>query len=74
MRRAHRLLRLVQLLRARKVVTAAELADELGVSTRTIYRSVRDLEDAGVPIEGEAGVGYRLGHRLDLPAMTSSPV
>jgi predicted DNA-binding transcriptional regulator YafY len=74
MRRAHRLLRLVQLLRARKVATAAELADELGVSTRTIYRAVRDLEDAGVPVEGEAGVGYRLGHRLDLPAMTFTPL
>jgi len=73
MRRAHRLLRLVQLLRARKVATAAELADELGVSTRTVYRAVRDLEDAGVPVEGEAGVGYRLGHRLDLPAMTFTP-
>lgn len=74
MRRAHRLLRLVQLLRARKVATAAELADELGVSVRTVYRAVRDLEDAGVPVQGEAGVGYRLGHRLDLPAMTFTPL
>jgi len=74
MRRAHRLLRLVQLLRARRVATAAELAEELGVSTRTVYRAVRDLEDAGVPVEGEAGVGYRLAHRVDLPPMTFSPL
>ncbi len=73
MRRAQRLLRLVQILRARRTATAAELADEVGVSTRTIYRSVRDLEDAGVPIEGEAGVGYRLSHRVDLPSMTFTP-
>lgn len=72
MRRADRLLRLVQLLRARRTATAAELAAELGVSVRTVYRAVRDLEDAGVPVEGEAGVGYRLAHRLDLPAMTFS--
>lgn len=73
MRRADRLLRLVQLLRARRTATASELAEELGVSVRTVYRAVRDLEDAGVPVEGEAGVGYRLSHRLDLPAMTFSP-
>ena len=74
MRRAQRLLRLVQLLRARRSATAAELAEELGVSVRTIYRSMRDLEDAGVPVEGEAGVGYRLSHRLDLPQMTFAPL
>lgn len=74
MRRAQRLLRLVQLLRARRSATAAELAEELGVSVRTIYRSMRDLEDAGVPVEGEAGVGYRLAHRLDLPKLTFAPL
>lgn len=70
MPRADRLFQLVQLLRSRKVATAARLAAELGVSPRTVYRDVRDLEAAGVPIEGEAGVGYRLARGFDLPPLT----
>lgn len=60
------------LLRARRSTTAAALAQDLGVSVRTVYRYVRELEDAGVPIEGEAGVGYRLGRGFELPPMTLS--
>ena len=45
-------------MRRRRAVTAQELAEELEVSERTIYRDVRDLTLCGVPIEGEAGVGY----------------
>lgn len=60
------------LLRARRSTTAAALADELGVSARTVYRYVKELEDAGVPIEGEAGVGYRLGRGFELPPMLLS--
>jgi predicted DNA-binding transcriptional regulator YafY len=71
-RRADRLFQLVQLLRARRVVTAARLADELDVSERTIYRDVRDLVRSGVPIAGEAGVGYALPHRFDLPPLMFS--
>lgn len=69
MRRADRLFQLVQLLRRRRVTTAAWLAKELGVSDRTIYRDVQDLICAGVPIEGEAGVGYALPSNFDLPPM-----
>ena len=58
MRRADRLFQVIQLLRRRNVATAAWLAQELEVSERTIYRDVRDLVLSGVPIEGEAGVGY----------------
>ena len=54
MRRADRLFQIVQLLRGRTVVTAAELARELEVSQRTIYRDVQDLIGSGVPIEGIA--------------------
>jgi len=68
MRRADRLFRLVQLLRTRHVVTAARLAADLGVTPRTIYRDVQDLVRSGVPIEGEAGVGYALRH-FDLPPL-----
>jgi len=69
MRRADRLFQIVQLLRGRRVVTAAELAEELEVSLRTIYRDVRDLIGTGVPIEGEAGVGYCLPRGFDLPPL-----
>ena len=57
MRRADRLFQIVQLLRVRRLATAADLAGELEVSTRTVYRDVQDLIDGGVPIDGEAGVG-----------------
>lgn len=69
MRRADRLFRLVQLLRTRRrAVTAAWLAERLEVSERTIYRDVADLQASGVPLEGEAGVGYVLRH-FDLPPL-----
>ena len=61
MRRADRLFQLVQLIRGRRLTTAAFLAQRLEVSERTVYRDVADLQHQGVPIEGEAGVGYRLG-------------
>lgn len=70
MRRADRLFRIVQLLRTRKLSTAADLAGELEVSTRTVYRDVQDLLESGVPIEGEAGVGYRLQKGFELEPMT----
>ena len=69
MRRADRLFQLVQYLRRRGVVTAYQLAGELEVSERTIYRDVQHLCTAGVPIESEAGVGYRL-RGYDLPPLT----
>jgi predicted DNA-binding transcriptional regulator YafY len=69
MRRADRLFQVIQLLRRRNVATAAWLAQELEVSERTIYRDVRDLTLSGVPIEGEAGVGYILRRGFDLPPL-----
>ena len=69
MRRADRLFQLVQLIRGRRLSTAAYLAERLGVTVRTIYRDVADLQHQGVPIEGEAGVGYRLGIGFDLPPL-----
>jgi len=68
-RRADRLFRIVQHLRGRRLTTAAFLADRLGVSRRTVYRDVRDLSLSGVPIEGEAGVGYRLKSGFDVPPL-----
>ncbi len=69
MRRADRLFQLVQLIRGRRLSTAAYLAERLAVTSRTIYRDVADLQHQGVPIEGEAGVGYRLGAGFDLPPL-----
>ena len=72
MRRADRLFHIVQLIRGRRLTTAAFLAQRLEVSERTIYRDVADLQHQGVPIEGEAGVGYRLGAGFDLPPLMFS--
>ena len=59
MRRADRLIKLVHFLRRRRrAVTAQRIADEFDLSTRTVYRDIQDLMDSGVPIRGEAGVGY----------------
>jgi predicted DNA-binding transcriptional regulator YafY len=69
MRRADRLFHIIQLIRGRRLTTAAWLAQRLEVSERTIYRDVADLQVQGVPLEGEAGVGYRLGAGFDLPPM-----
>ena len=69
MRRADRLFRLVGLLQRRRTVTAAALAERLEVSERTVYRDIADLIGSGVPIQGEAGVGYRLERGFDLPPL-----
>jgi predicted DNA-binding transcriptional regulator YafY len=68
-RRADRLFRIIQLLRRKKVATAAWLAQELEVSERTVYRDLSDLTASGTPIEGEPGVGYRLRPGYDLPPL-----
>src|SRR6476620_7669565 len=69
MRRADRLFQIVQFLRHDRVTTAAQLAAELEVSERTVYRDVQDLVVNGVPIQGEAGVGYALPASFDLPPL-----
>ena len=72
MRRADRLFQIVQLIRGRRLSTAAYLAQRLEVSERTVYRDIADLQLQGVPIEGEAGVGYRLGPGFNLPPLMFS--
>jgi len=69
MRRADRLFQIVQFLRTRRITTAQWLAEELEVSERTIYRDIQDLSLSGVPVEGEAGVGYVLRKGFDLPPL-----
>jgi len=69
-RRADRLFQLIQALRTRRFATGQQLAEVLGVSKRTLYRDVQDLQRSGVPIRGEAGVGYRLERGYELPPLT----
>jgi predicted DNA-binding transcriptional regulator YafY len=69
MRRADRLFEIVHHLRGRRLTTAAQLAEWLEVSERTIYRDIADLLASGIPIDGEAGVGYRLHPDFDLPPL-----
>ncbi|HUG60432.1 MAG TPA: YafY family protein [Methylomirabilota bacterium] len=70
MSRAERLLSLVQALRRRRrPVTGQDLAGELGVSLRTIYRDIQALVAQGAPIDGEAGIGYVLKPGFVLPPL-----
>ncbi|WP_208352443.1 helix-turn-helix transcriptional regulator [Pseudaestuariivita rosea] len=69
MRRADRLFRIVQDLRGGRLVTAEKLANLHEVSKRTIYRDVADLQASGVPITGEAGVGYVMQGGFDMPPL-----
>jgi predicted DNA-binding transcriptional regulator YafY len=69
-RRADRLFLIVHELRgARRATPARRLAQRLCVSLRTVYRDVADLQTAGVPIDGEAGVGYLLRKGSDVPPL-----
>ena len=69
MRRADRLFQILQYLRGGRLVTAAQLAERLGVTPRTIYRDIAHLVGSGVPIDGEAGVGYLMRDGYDLPPL-----
>ncbi|MDE1895189.1 MAG: YafY family transcriptional regulator [Pseudomonadota bacterium] len=73
MRRADRLFLIIHALRGRRTALQARaLAQTLGVSLRTVYRDVADLQLSGVPIEGEAGVGYVLRKGADIPPLMFS--
>lgn len=69
MRRADRLFQIVLMLGRGKVLTARALAERLAVSERTIYRDIRDLVGSGVPIDGEAGIGYCLRSGYQVPPL-----
>ena len=73
MSRAERLLELMQALRRRRApVAGAALADELGVSLRTLYRDIASLQAQGAAIEGEAGFGFVLQPGFTLPPLMFS--
>jgi len=74
MRKAERLFQIIQILRrSSRPVTSAQLADELEVARRTIYRDIAHLIGQRVPIDGEAGLGYVLDPRYDMPPLTLTP-
>lgn len=69
MRPADRLFQIVLELGRGRVLTAKYLAELMEVSERTIYRDIADLMASGVPVDGEAGVGYRLHRGYQIPPM-----
>src|ERR1700691_522584 len=74
MRRANRLFQIIQILRrSRRPVTASQLATELEVSQRSVYRDIADLMGQRVPIRGEAGIGYVLDRDFDMPPLMLTP-
>ncbi|MFC3531467.1 helix-turn-helix transcriptional regulator [Vogesella facilis] len=70
MRRADRLLQILLLLRGRRRTTAAQLAQWLEVSPRTVYRDMADLQASGAPVNGEAGEGYWLERGFAPPPLS----
>ncbi|WP_342118299.1 helix-turn-helix transcriptional regulator [Pseudoduganella sp. OTU4001] len=70
MSRTGRLFQLMDAMRgSRRPVTAAALAEQLGVSERTIYRDMQTLAELGAPVEGSAGLGYLLRSGFFLPPL-----
>lgn len=68
MRRADRLMKITHFLRQRRqIVTAQQVAEAFDICKRTVYRDIQCLMDAGVPIRGEAGVGYIIDKSYYLP-------
>jgi len=72
-KRFDRVIAILIQLQSKKIVKAQELADRFEVSLRTIYRDIRTLEASGVPIYGEAGIGYSLVDGYRLPPVMFTP-
>ncbi|MCE7935183.1 MAG: YafY family transcriptional regulator, partial [Chlorobi bacterium CHB2] len=67
MDRLNRLVAITLRLQSRRIVRAEDLAEDFGISVRTVYRDLRALEEAGLPIYAEAGKGYSLLEGYHLP-------
>ncbi len=73
MSRTSRLFELISVLRVRRTpVTALYLARELGISQRSVYRDIETLRSLGAPLDGQAGIGYRLREGFFLPEFAFS--
>ncbi|MEZ0387331.1 MAG: helix-turn-helix transcriptional regulator [Verrucomicrobium sp.] len=73
MNRIDRLLALILQLQSQPLTTAEELADRFHCSIRTIYRDLVSLGEAGVPVVGQAGMGYMLARGYHLPPVSFTP-
>jgi predicted DNA-binding transcriptional regulator YafY len=73
MNRIDRLTAILIMLQAKRVVTAGAIAARYGISLRTVYRDIRALEDAGIPIGAQAGKGYFLAEGFHLPPVMFTP-
>lgn len=67
MNRINRLSAILIQLQSRRTVRAQDITERIQISLRTVYRDIRSLEEAGVPILGEAGIGYALANGYRLP-------
>lgn len=67
MNRIDRLAAILIQLQSRSLVKAQDIADRFSISLRTVYRDIKALDEAGVPVIGEAGTGYRLMEGYKLP-------
>jgi predicted DNA-binding transcriptional regulator YafY len=67
MNRIDRLVAILIHLQSKKVVTAREIADRFEISQRTVYRDIRALEESGVPLGSEAGLGYFISQGYHIP-------
>ncbi len=67
MNRIDRLSAILIQLQSKKIIKAQEIADRFDISLRTVYRDIRSLEEAGIPVGAEAGVGYFLNSEFHLP-------
>lgn len=73
MNRLERISSILIRLQSCSVVTARQIADQFGVSLRTVYRDIRVLEESGIPIAGESGLGYSLADGFKLPPLMFTP-
>lgn len=73
MRRTDRLFEILRLLRAGRVVRAADIAARLAVSERTVYRDMDTIAASGIPLTGTRGSGYRLQAAVTLPPLILTP-
>lgn len=76
MNRFDRLTAILIHLQSKKIVVAQDIADRFEISLRTVYRDIRSLEEAGVPVIGEKGLGYSImeGYRLPPVMFTEEEV
>jgi len=73
MNRTDRLSAILIMLQTKKVLTSAEIAERFEISQRTVYRDLRALDEAGIPIGAEAGLGYYLIDGYHLPPVMFTP-